>query len=766
MALKKRVKRVKSLLWHSYLEQYHMFTFGSGKVLLLSVLVGILAAFGAIFFQIAVDFSKFVFLGKVVGLPLHGPAGEITLFHLEATDYRWYMLLIVPALGGLISGILVFKFAPEAKGHGTDGVIEAYHMRRGIIRPIVPVIKTIASAITIGTGGSAGKEGPIAQIAAGMASAIGKSFNLSARHMRIMIIAGLAAGIGATFRAPLAAGLFAAEVLYREMDFDREVIMPALVSPIIAYAVFTMFFQAGPLFATPDLAFEKPWELLPYTLVALVAGLGARSFVAVFDRSESFFEKMTIPAWLKPAVGGFLVGLIGLVAPQALSESYGMLQQAHLNELGFGMILFLIIAKVATTSLTIGSGGSGGVFGPSIVIGGLIGGLVGIAVNTITPVSQSAYVIVGMAGFFSAAANTPISTIFMVSEMTGSYSLLVPTMWVSSLAYILGRGSTLYKKQLWNHYEAPAQLEELRAAILEKMTVGGACGSYDSLELVGEKTPFNELDERLLHEQRVFGVTDHRGVLIGEITPESIRHARNRSQENLIAADLMDHVETVRPSQSLWVAMQKMLRRRRDRLFVVNGQDEPISYLKKQDIMTAYDRRMSGMDHESLETPVQEEEPTEDLPIRSINYDQECKDQLDVLRFLSRSIAPKNQKKADAYFISLLEREELGSTAMGHGFAFPHPHQRDIVEGQRGIHILTTTQPLDFKAPDREGVDKFILFWFSNARQHIDALSLIAGAVADGRLEKALQEKASEHELMAILGNSDQSKSDGQKDEN
>jgi CIC family chloride channel protein len=718
--------------------------------------VGVLAAFGAIVFQLAVDYCKWLFLGRVVGLSLHGPAGEISLFHSEPTTFHWYLLVFVPTLGGLVSGILVYLFAPEAKGHGTDGVIESYHFKRGIIRPIVPIIKTIASAITIGSGGSAGKEGPIAQIAAGIASYIGTKFGLNSRQLRIMVVAGLAAGIGATFRAPLAAGLFAAEVLYREMDFDRDVIMPSLISPIIAYAVFTSIFEAGPLFNTPNLAFEHSWELLPYTVVAILAGLGARGFVYLFNKSEEIFDNMKIPEWSKPAVGGFLVGLIGLVAPRALSESYGMLQEAHYNSLGLWVIALLAVAKALTTSLTIGSGGSGGVFGPSIVIGGLIGGFIGIIVNSMTPISHSAYVIVGMAGFFSAAANTPISTIFMVSEMTGSYSLLVPTMWVSTIAYILGRGATLYKKQLWNHFEAPIELGELRANILKKMVVSGTCSNAYALKLVEENINISELDEREISQQRLFGVVNKKNQFIGEIRRESIRYAKNQSHyEGIIAADIMERSETVTREDTLWRAMQLMMDQKKDRLFVVDRQNKPVSMILKHDITAAYDRRINGIEQEDPQETSQSPDQNKPFQIHEeivkVDYDVDCTSQEQILRYLANLVAPGSDKAASKYLISLKEREELGSTAVGHGVAFPHPHQRELVDRHQGIYIIRTREALDFQSPDQQGVDTFILFWFASAVKHIDALAQIAGIVADGRLKSWLDQRESRETIVQHL---------------
>ena len=443
---------------------------GSGKIIMISFLVGIVAAFGAMFFELAVDLSKYLFLGKLAHFTTSNPDGHVPILDHDIINQSVsYWIIIVPTLGGLISGLLIWKFAPEAKGHGTDSVIEAYHFKRGIIRPIVPVIKTIASAITIGTGGSAGKEGPIAQIAAGAASVLGQKLKLSPKQIRIITIAGLAAGIGAIFRAPLAAGIFAVEVLYREMEFDRDVLMP--LPDIINYCLWCLYqfsWVKGCCFLLQVSLFMVLLNFYLIPFVAIVVTIAARLFIWFFYRTEDVFESLTLPMWIKPAIGGLCIGIIGYYIPQTMSESYGILQDALKGNLGIGLLLLIGFGKILTTSLTIGSGGSGGVFGPSIVIGGLFGGVVYFLFSGIIQAHPAAFVIVGMAGFFSAAANTPISTIIMVSEMTGSYSLLVPTMWVASLSYILGRGATLYKKQLDNHFDAPEQMGEMMSEILDR----------------------------------------------------------------------------------------------------------------------------------------------------------------------------------------------------------------------------------------------------------------------------------------------------------
>ncbi len=312
------------------------------------------------------------------------------------------MLLLLPALGGIISGWLVYTFCPEAEGHGTDAAINAYHQKGGFVRGRVPIIKTIASAFTLTTGGSGGREGPIAQIGAGFGSFLATKLKLSDRERRIMLAAGMGAGVGSIFRAPLAGALFAAEVMYRDMEFETEIIIPAGISSVVAYCVYCLFFGWGTLFQSPDFVFSNPIELGPYTLLAvLVIPFGylyVRSFYGIHD----LFAKLRVPRHIKPAIGGLLTGVIGFFLPQAMEFGYGFVQLALENRLPMLLLLAIAVGKIFTTSFSIASGGSGGVFGPSVVIGGCFGGAVGNAFNALMPgvVSEpGAFVVVGMAGF-------------------------------------------------------------------------------------------------------------------------------------------------------------------------------------------------------------------------------------------------------------------------------------------------------------------------------------------------------------------------------
>ncbi len=333
------------------------------------------------------------------------------------------MLLLIPAVGGILSGLLVFIFAPEAEGHGTDAAIASFHYRQGQIRPRVPFVKLIASAITIGTGGSGGREGPIALIGAGFGSFIGSQFRLRPSERRILMAAGVGAGVAAIFRAPLAGALFAAEILYRSIDFESEVIVPAALASTAAYCTFGLAFGWSPLFTLPpevvqNLSFRNPSQLLAYVLLAFFLVVLAMLYTKSFYGISHAFRRLPLPRHVKPAIGAFATGLVGVglyyllgrneQVLAVLSFGYGALQDALTvqsqsgADLFFALVLLVIaLGKIATTSLTIGSGGSGGVFGPSMVIGGCGGGALGIVLHHYWPAMvphPSSFIIVGMAG--------------------------------------------------------------------------------------------------------------------------------------------------------------------------------------------------------------------------------------------------------------------------------------------------------------------------------------------------------------------------------
>jgi CIC family chloride channel protein len=513
-------------------------------------------------------------------------------------------------VGGLVGGALVLWLAPEAEGHGTDAAIDAYHNHGGVIRARVPLVKTIASAITLGTGGSAGREGPIAQIGAGFGSAMAGMFKLGVRERRMLMIAGMGAGVGAIFRAPLAGALFSAEVLYREMDMEFEVLIPAMISSIVAYSVFTLAFGAESLFLTSAFTFGHPVELIPYTVLALVVAAGARLFVQVFYAVRDGFKALRVPPVVKPMLGGVVVGCIALVVPEAIGSSYGVVQQALNESISLRLLLAVAVFKIAATSFTVGSGQSGGVFGPAIVIGGALGGVVGIIAHRLVPsVSPpaGAFVIVGMAGYFAAAANTPISTIIMVSEMTGSYRLLVPSMWVSMIAFLLVRRSSLYEKQPRSRADSPTHVGEMMSSVLESMTVRDALGDdgHATLSSVATNTCLHDLVELFGKTHHLcFPVLDANGRMLGVVDGRALRQAIAAEADlthAIVAADLLEDAPRLRISEQLHSAVRKMVSSGHDELVVVedDDNDELVGMLSRRDLVAAYDHRIQSAMNET-----------------------------------------------------------------------------------------------------------------------------------------------------------------------
>ena len=590
-----------------------------GRTVALSSLVGAVAGVGAIVFQYLCQVGSHFFLDQFAGLRLQGPAGERVLLHATQSAFHPWMLPVVAGLGGLLSGILVQRFAPEAAGHGTDEAIDAFHRRAGVIRGRVPIIKTIASALTLGSGGSGGREGPIAQIGAGFGSFLATRLGLSERERRILLAAGVGAGVGSIFRAPLAGALFAAEVLYSDPEFESDVIIPAAIATIIAYCVFSIRFGFGALFDTPRFEFHSAYELLPYTVLALVVALASGLFVKVFYGIHALFGRLRIPAALKPMIGGVLTGGIALLAFSSvrdmraldvLSFGYGSIQHALRGELPLTLLLVIAGGKILTTSFSIGSGGSGGVFGPSMVIGGTLGGAVGLLAHQWMPgvVTQpGAFVAVGMAGFFSAAANTPISTLVMVSEMTGNYQLLLPALWVCALSYLIARRWTLYRNQVTNRMASPAHRGAILGGILQAVKVGDVIGGRP-LHTIRETAPISDVIQSCMtSSQHCFPVVDAEGQMTGMITLDHIRQFLDGmdSSAPAIAHDLASMPrDFLTPDDHLDRALQMIMALGLEDLPVVDrpGSARVIGILSRRDITAAYARRRFGAEGKALAT--------------------------------------------------------------------------------------------------------------------------------------------------------------------
>ena len=573
----------------------------AGRWLFYFVFIGIIAGCGAVVFHYLCGLGMHYFLDLMAGYRPVSPAGEHLLLPHTQTPFNKWILLILPALGGLVSGWIVYTFAPEAEGHGTDAAIDAYHHKGGMIRARIPFIKTIASAITLTTGGSGGREGPIAQIGAGFGSFLATKFNLSERERRIMMAAGIGAGVGSIFRAPLAGALFAAEVLYRDPDFESEVIIPAGISSVVAYCTFCLVFGWGSLFDSPGFKFQNPLELGPYLVLAGVLVLTAILYIKVFYGVIDLFKKLSIPNHFKPAIGGLITGIIGFFLPYTLAFGYGIAQEAIFNQVAIPTLIALAIGKIFTTSFSIGSGGSGGVFGPSIVIGGAMGGAVGKIFNLLIPsivTSPGSFVIVGMAGFFAAASNTPISTIIFISEMTNSYHLLLPSLMVCSICYLLCQRWTIFENQVKSRIDSPAHAGEFMMDILQTIKVKDLRHLIKEVRCVNEDMPFSEFKKIFsTTKQHYFPVINSKGDFSGIFSSNDIREVifTLHIEQLVVMKDIMvsDLIYTT-PSEDLNTTLLKLTQKNIDALPVVE-EDNPghlMGLIYRRDIISHYNQHI------------------------------------------------------------------------------------------------------------------------------------------------------------------------------
>ena len=456
----------------SYLQKWSIF----------GIIIGLIAGASAVGISFLTTVFTSIFLGAGAGFvpPLPGIEQEGPYsFVIE----RPWMLPFIGGLGGLVVGLLFYKIQSRGEGHGTDAVIDAFHNKQGNIRARVPILTAIASPITLGSGGSGGLEGPMSQIGAGLSSLLSKLFRFDSDDRRIAVAAGLAAGIGSIFKVPLGAALFSTEVFYRQ-DFEVKALVPSVIASVVGYTVVGFVLGWAPIFSLPQDAakYSRPESLLMYGIIGIVSAAASMAYVRIFFFvSRAFANLKKIPAYAKPAIGGAAVGAIAMVAPQVLGNSYGWLQLAMLGSsllLPIWIMLGVVVLKIIATSLTVGSGGSAGVFAPTMAIGGLLGAFMGGLFHMFGLflwIDVSAAAIVGMVAFFSATAKTPISTIVMGSELTSGYGLLAPMMIATVVAYAASSlNSSIFQSQVTTRRESPVHRGEYDISVLREMRSGDA----------------------------------------------------------------------------------------------------------------------------------------------------------------------------------------------------------------------------------------------------------------------------------------------------
>jgi len=560
-------------------------------MVVLAVAVGGLGGLGAVVFRALIALVQHVAWGPE----------EFSSDLVRAHSGMW--IVLAPAIGGLAIGPLIYYFAREAKGHGVPEVMEAVALRSGTIRPRLVFIKCLASAITIGSGGSVGREGPIVQIGSALGSTIGQWLSLSGRRLKTLVGCGAAAGIAATFNAPIAGALFAVEVILG--DFGVVQFSPIVISSVVATVVSRYFLGDTPAFVVPQYQMVSAWELLTYLVLGVVAGLVALAFVAFLYGLEDAFEALPLrPAWLITPVGGALVGVIGLFYPQAFGVGYESIEQALHGELALTLLATLLLCKLVATCVTLGAGGSGGVFAPSLFLGAMTGGLLGTLAHQWFPgvtAGPGAYALVGMGAVVAATTHAPITAILIIFELTSDYKLIVPLMTSCIIATLLAtrmRRESIYTMKLIRRGVDLVSGQDLN--VLKALRVADVMTR--EVPKVRSEEPFGELiTELTARPQPYVYVVDGDDRLRGVIGPEEIHQALVETDVSsfLLATDLArEDVPSLTPEQDLDTVMRIFRGRNREELPVVAGDDSDllIGVLSRRHLVDTYNSELMKRD--------------------------------------------------------------------------------------------------------------------------------------------------------------------------
>jgi CIC family chloride channel protein len=553
------------------------------------------------------------------GVPIGEPWTNVAAFDFSFTLFEsvgpW--LLIILPIGGLIVGLLTTYGAEEAKGPGVSEVMEATHTRGGYLRRRVVIVKALASSICIGTGGSAGREGPIVQMGSGVGSAIGQRSRLSDTRVKILLSCGVSGAIAATFNAPIAGVLFALELIL--LEFRTRSFVPLVVSAVVGTAM--MGVLTGDVLPTPffetDYKLGSAFELPMFLLLGLLAGFVGVVFIKMFYGMEDVFNKLKVKPYLRPAIGGLFVAVIGLAIPHVLGVGYDSIRSAIATDEGLlelaglsllGSLLILMIAKMVATSLTLGSGGSGGVFAPSLFIGAMLGATFGVGMNVLFPnvvgeTSWGAFAMVGMGAVFAAASRATLTSIVIVFELTGNYDFILPLMFACVVADAVGvllTPHTIFTEKL--RRKGIRFSQAMQVNILEMISVEEAM--IKKPEIITEDTLVGKVANKIIFTgYHGFPVLNDKGELVGILAQEDIRKALKAGKHKAKAGDLdTEEIIVSYPDEDLNSVLERMAIHNIGRLPVVDREDEKklVGFITRSDIIKAHRKKM---EEEGLATP-------------------------------------------------------------------------------------------------------------------------------------------------------------------
>ena len=561
------------------------------------MVIGAVAGFGAIVFYEALILCTHFFLNVCAGYQVPTPASEGGLAASSSAARPWALPLIA-GFGALLGAILVFRIAPEAEGHGTDAAISAVHHNPRGVRFRSVIVKIVASALTIGSGGSGGREGPTAQMSAGFGSLLARTFDLEPADGRIAVATGIGSGIGAIFGAPLGGAVLASEILYRD-DFDPAALLPSFIASVVSFVVFGAVEGFSPLFGyVGRYRFTDPNQLLWFALIGLLAGLLGLLYAKGFYGLADLFKRSPLPRWVAPAIGGLAVGSIAIAIPQVIGTGYGWVQQCltyhGLESIPLWIVLIVPFARILATGLSIGSGGSGGIFGPGIVIGAFLGASVWRLFDPVFPSmghDPAPYVIVGMMSCFGGISRAPLAVMLMVAEMTGSLSIITPAMIAVGISWLIVRHSddTMYRSQLKSRSDAPSHRLLAGLPLLAAIPVTRAMAEPKLVITAGRSR--NSV-RRSLEQAGLSGapVVDEAGRLEGTIGVRDLEISGEGESE---VGELVDAgAPTVAGSSRLDVALESLTSAPQSWVPVLDTERRVVGTLSISDVVQAYRREL------------------------------------------------------------------------------------------------------------------------------------------------------------------------------
>jgi len=585
---------------------------GYRELMFISLIIGVVSGFGSILFIELLRLLQSIFYNNIIGFNV--PSAE-NFVQLDLKLHQPLLIPLIVAIGGLVSGFLVYTFAPEAEGHGTDAAIAAFHRFAGRVRRRVPIIKMVSSIFTISSGGSAGREGPMAQIGAGIGSYLADLLKVNPYYRRLAVVVGIGAGIGTIFKAPLGGAIFGIEVLYKR-DFEAEALLPTFIAAVIGYAIFGAYAGYTPIFDIPKVAFSHPNELIFYSILGVLTAVFGIVYVKLFYIFRDIFKKMSVPNVVKPVIGGVFVGLIGIFAPEVLGTGYGWIpyysrglfpiydfmngKWVVLDNWMSVSIIFFILAflKVIATSLTIGSGGSGGVFAPGLGIGAFVGAASSLLFLHAFPgyISNpesflTSSIIIGMMSLFAGVSKAPVAVLIMVSEMTGSYELIAPSMLSIAISYLLSGEYTIYGEQVEDRPHSPAHIRDYHKMILEEIHVKDVINTrYPTISL--DVTIGDALSLMMRRGVRLIPIVENNKFL-GIISFDKLRNISKDKRRKVRVESVLDtNVPICYPGETLFEILRKMTKYKMDALPVVDSPSSKkyLGMVTKQDVTEAHDQ--------------------------------------------------------------------------------------------------------------------------------------------------------------------------------